>query len=105
MCGVITPFPQHAFMAWHSVKAQGQLYLSVADNVSGHKFLMSRCSRQPVCILYLHLRRTVWGNDDVINNGDIKVAFYSEDKVRREIYRNDKSTGKVVRIGTSVRPL
>jgi len=28
MRGVIPPLPQYAFMAWCSVKAQGQLYLS-----------------------------------------------------------------------------
>jgi hypothetical protein len=27
MSGVIPPLPQYAFMAWCSVKAQGQLYL------------------------------------------------------------------------------
>jgi hypothetical protein len=27
MCGAIPPFAQYAFMAWCSVKAQGQLYL------------------------------------------------------------------------------
>jgi hypothetical protein len=28
MSGAIPPFPQYAFMAWCSVKAQGQLYMS-----------------------------------------------------------------------------
>jgi hypothetical protein len=28
MSGAIPPLPQYAFMAWCSVKAQGQLYLS-----------------------------------------------------------------------------
>jgi hypothetical protein len=27
MCGAIPPLPQYAFMAWCSVKVQGQLYL------------------------------------------------------------------------------
>jgi hypothetical protein len=27
MCGAISPLPHYAFMAWCSVKAQGQLYL------------------------------------------------------------------------------
>jgi len=27
MHGAISPLPQYAFMAWYSVKAQGQLYL------------------------------------------------------------------------------
>jgi hypothetical protein len=27
MCGAIPPLPQYAFMAWCSVKAQGQLHL------------------------------------------------------------------------------
>jgi hypothetical protein len=27
MSGAILPFPQYAFMAWCSVKAQGQLYV------------------------------------------------------------------------------
>jgi hypothetical protein len=27
MCGAIPPLPRYAFMAWCSVKAQGQLYL------------------------------------------------------------------------------
>jgi hypothetical protein len=26
MSGAIPPFPEYAFMAWYSVKAQGQLY-------------------------------------------------------------------------------
>jgi hypothetical protein len=27
MSGAVTPLPQYAFMAWFSVKAQGQLYI------------------------------------------------------------------------------
>jgi hypothetical protein len=27
MSGAIHPLPQYAFMAWYSVKAQGQIYL------------------------------------------------------------------------------
>jgi hypothetical protein len=27
MCGAVSPLPQYAFMAWCSVKAQGQVYL------------------------------------------------------------------------------
>jgi len=27
MSGTVTPFPQYAFMAWCSAKAQGQLYI------------------------------------------------------------------------------
>jgi hypothetical protein len=29
MCGAIPPLPQYAFMAWCSVKAQGQFYLLI----------------------------------------------------------------------------
>jgi hypothetical protein len=31
MSGAILPLPQYAFMAWCSVKAQGQLYLYIFD--------------------------------------------------------------------------
>jgi hypothetical protein len=31
MSGAIPPLPQYAFMAWCSVKAQGQLYLYLLD--------------------------------------------------------------------------
>jgi hypothetical protein len=32
MRGDIPPLPQYAFMAWYSVKAQGQLYLYLLQN-------------------------------------------------------------------------
>jgi hypothetical protein len=36
MSGAIPPLPQYAFMAWCSVKAQGQLYLSLSLSLSTH---------------------------------------------------------------------
>jgi hypothetical protein len=36
--GAIPPFPQHAFMAWCSVKAQGQLYLYPYEGKTLHIF-------------------------------------------------------------------
>jgi hypothetical protein len=43
MSGAILPLPQYAFMAWCSVKAQGQLYLYLSDMriSSGFKWLMA----------------------------------------------------------------
>jgi hypothetical protein len=40
MSGAILPFPQYALMAWCSVKAQGQLYLTFI-----YTFLVSSGSR------------------------------------------------------------
>jgi hypothetical protein len=40
MSGAIPPLPQHAFMAWCLVKAQGQLYLFIAcqtDSLSSER--------------------------------------------------------------------
>jgi hypothetical protein len=34
MCGAIPSLPQYAFMAWYSVKAQGQLYIYLYLNIS-----------------------------------------------------------------------
>jgi hypothetical protein len=36
MSGAITPLPQHAFMAWCLIKAQGQLYLILSTESSVH---------------------------------------------------------------------
>jgi hypothetical protein len=33
ICGTISPLSQYAFMAWYSVKAQGQLYLNLLQNI------------------------------------------------------------------------
>jgi hypothetical protein len=48
MSGSIHPFPQYAFMAWCSVKAQGQLYLNLY-----HRYLITISS---VLILSSHIR-------------------------------------------------
>jgi hypothetical protein len=37
MRGAMTPLPQYAFMAWCSVKAQGQLYLYLLPSVPSEK--------------------------------------------------------------------
>jgi len=34
MSGAVPPLPQYAFMAWCSVKAQGQLYLKCTQSPS-----------------------------------------------------------------------
>jgi hypothetical protein len=49
MSGAIPPLPQYAFMAWNSVKAQGQLYLYLTCETTelyrtgsrGHVFRMA----------------------------------------------------------------
>jgi hypothetical protein len=47
MSGAMPPFPQYAFMAWCSVKAQGQLYL----------YLLPVQSNGEALILVLYLAR------------------------------------------------
>jgi hypothetical protein len=50
-CGDVTPLPQYAFMAWCSVKAQGQLYLlpyfTMQSSASSCHFLPLRSKYSP----------------------------------------------------------
>jgi hypothetical protein len=41
MSGAIPPLPQYAFMAWCSVKAQGQLYLYFYSTASVFSFFLT----------------------------------------------------------------
>jgi len=44
MCGAIPPLSQYAFMAWCSVKAQGQLYHTFTIYLFIYVFILSeRC--------------------------------------------------------------
>jgi hypothetical protein len=48
MRGAIPPLPQYAFMAWFSVKAQGQLYFKMEVKVSeGFRILYKEGHRPP----------------------------------------------------------
>jgi hypothetical protein len=52
MSGVIPPLPQYAFMAWCSVKAQGQLYLYIYLYLSQ-------------CLTKQHAVKTYWGSGGI----------------------------------------
>jgi hypothetical protein len=56
MSGAIPPLPEYAFMAWFSVKAQGQLYLHF----------------------------TVWGNIKHSTNGDYKLYVFTSAQNKTE---------------------
>jgi hypothetical protein len=42
MSGAINPLPQYAFMAWCTVKAQGQLYLYLIDGTEWSALRLGR---------------------------------------------------------------
>jgi len=54
MSGVIPPLPQYAFIAWCSVKAQGQLYHNLtlkSDKINNH--LLETMCKFPTLVVYL----------------------------------------------------
>jgi hypothetical protein len=57
MSGAIPPLPQHAFMAWCLVKAEGQLYLLVLFMRFSHSFRFSlpysRTLNKPALSLFI----------------------------------------------------
>jgi hypothetical protein len=62
MSGAISPLPQHAFMVWCSVKAQGQLYLYLYLTCCGIAFsavvTFFLCLHYPE--IFVPLRRTLF---------------------------------------------
>jgi hypothetical protein len=76
MSGAIPPLPQYAFMAWYSVKAQGQLYLYLTCETTelyrtgsrGHVFRMtdSHSAKKVkvklfLCLTKHHTMKAYWG--------------------------------------------
>jgi hypothetical protein len=54
MSGAVPPFPQYTFMAWFSVKAQGQLYFYIYSSILLYVFTASAQSRVNM-IFYIYI--------------------------------------------------
>jgi hypothetical protein len=81
MSGVIPPLPQYAFMAWCSVKAQGQLYLYLYMNVNTVKSTKNRTCIKWKCAFirkFLCSLNTIKNN--VKLNGNVKVEAERKNK-------------------------
>jgi hypothetical protein len=69
MSGAIHPFPQYAFMAWCSVKAQGQLYLYLYSNYRRISLLPTTYK----ILFSILLSRLILYEDEII--GDHQCGF------------------------------
>jgi hypothetical protein len=65
---VTPPLPQYAFMAWCSVKAQGQLYLYLVSAMQCDNIHAYRKKGKVIPVLFLtkhHAMKTYWGSGGI----------------------------------------